>query len=98
MEGFIEFVADNYVWFLTITIILIFALVGYLVDTKRENTDMFKKSEQEFNEESLENLVVPEGKKLSESIQVAKNINPETRQVELNDATILKDNSGSIQN
>ena len=36
METIVIFLADNYIWFLVITLILIFALIGYLVDTKKD--------------------------------------------------------------
>lgn len=36
METIISFLADNYIWFLIITLILVFALIGYLVDTKQD--------------------------------------------------------------
>lgn len=36
METIISFLADNYIWFLIITLILVFALIGYLVDIKQD--------------------------------------------------------------
>ena len=33
MDIFVEFLLDNYIWFLVISLILVFALIGYLVDT-----------------------------------------------------------------
>lgn len=93
MEKIIEFVANNYVWFLTFTILLIFALIGYIYDTKKSSEDLVKKSEDEINEEMLENLVVPEGKSLAETVNISKNVNPETRKVELTDSDILNNNS-----
>lgn len=36
MDTIITFLADNYIWFLVVTLILIFALIGYLVDTKKD--------------------------------------------------------------
>ena len=93
MEKIIEFVANNYVWFLTFTILLIFALIGYIYDTKKSSEDLVKKSEDEINEEMLENLVVPEGKSLAETVNISKNVNPETKKVELTDSDILNNNS-----
>ncbi len=93
MEKIIEFVANNYVWFLTFTILLIFALIGYIYDTKKSSEDLVKKSEDEINEEMLENLVVPEGKSLAETVNISKNVNSETRKVELTDSDILNNNS-----
>lgn len=42
MQAIITFLANNYIWFLIITLILIFALIGYLVDTKQD--ERFTKS------------------------------------------------------
>lgn len=36
MESIVTFLSDNYMWFLIITLILIFALIGYLVDVKED--------------------------------------------------------------
>lgn len=33
METFIDFLINNYLWFLIIFLIIIFALIGYLVDS-----------------------------------------------------------------
>lgn len=92
MGKLIEFIAINYVWFLTVTLILIFALIGYIVDSKREKNDILMSDDVVFDEESLENLVIPEGKKLNESIQKSASINAETNKIELNDESILNDN------
>ena len=89
MEKLIEFVGNNYAWFLTVTIILLFALIGYIYDTKKTKNDLLKKSEEEMNEMDLENIMVPEGKSLSDMVTTSKNINPETKGVELTDASIL---------
>ncbi len=89
MEKLIEFVGNNYAWFLTVTIILLFALIGYIYDTRKTKNDLLKKSEDEMNEMDLENIMVPEGKSLSDMVTTSKNINPETKGVELTDASIL---------
>lgn len=36
MSVIFNFLANNYIWFLIISLILIFALIGYLVDTKQD--------------------------------------------------------------
>ncbi len=89
MGNLIEFVGNNYVWFLTITILLLFALIGYIYDSKRNKNDLFKKAENEIDEESLQNIVIPEGKSLTDMVSKSKNINAETKSVELIDNTIL---------
>ena len=83
MEKIIEFIANNYAWFLTITILLLFALIGYIYDTKKNDNDLLKKSEEELDEESLEKIKVPEDKSLSDMVSKSKNINPETKSVEV---------------
>jgi heme/copper-type cytochrome/quinol oxidase subunit 2 len=45
MQTFIDFLVNNYLWFLVISLILVFALIGYLVDTNE------KKEEKEKIEE-----------------------------------------------
>lgn len=95
MEKIIDFIGNNYSWFLTITIILLFALIGYIYDSKRNKTDLLKKAENEMEEISLENIVVPEGKSLSEHVSKSKNINQETKNVELTDETILNENNNT---
>lgn len=90
MEKLIEFVGNNYAWFLTVTILLLFALIGYIFDTKRNKNDLLKKNEEEMSEMDLENIMVPEGKSLSDMVTSSKNINPETKSVELIDESILE--------
>lgn len=36
MQAFIDFLVNNYTWFIIIALILIFALIGYLVDTSEK--------------------------------------------------------------
>ena len=92
MEKIVEFIGNNYAWFLTITILLLFALIGYIYDTKRNKNDLLKRSENELDEESLEKIKIPEGKGLQEVVSKSKNINPETKTVELVDENILNEN------
>ncbi len=43
MDILVDFLLNNYIWFLVMSLILIFALIGYLVDTttsKANNTEM----------------------------------------------------------
>ncbi len=95
MDKIIEFAANNFGWFLTITIVLLFALIGYIYDTKRNKDDLVKKSEDEINEKMLENLVVPEGKSLADTVMASKNINNETKAVNLTDSGVLENENKS---
>jgi len=91
MENIIEFIGNNYAWFLTATIILLFALIGYIVDSKRNKNDLLKKTEIEIEEIDMENIKSQEGKSLNDVVTTSKNINPETQSVELTDVEILND-------
>lgn len=91
MDKFIEFVGNNYVWFLTVSILLLFALIGYIYDSKKNKNDLIKKSESELEVESLEKMAAANNKSLSDMVSKSKNINPETMSVELTDKSILED-------
>lgn len=51
MDILINFLLNNYIWFLVISLILIFALIGYLVDTTS-----FKKKNNLEKKDNLNNL------------------------------------------
>ncbi len=40
MQSFIDFLVNNYLWFLVISLVLVFALIGYLVDTNEKKIDV----------------------------------------------------------
>ena len=50
MQTFIDFLVNNYLWFLIFSLILIFALIGYLVDTNEKKND-----KEEVNMSNTEN-------------------------------------------
>ena len=45
MDVLVDFLLNNYIWFLIISLILIFALIGYLVDS---TTPKIKEEKKEF--------------------------------------------------
>lgn len=98
MEKITEFIGNNYAWFLTVTIILLFALIGYIYDSKRNKSDLMKKQEEELDASSYESIMTDVetldsgDKSLSDMVSKSKNINPETKVVELNDNSILNEN------
>ena len=54
MDTLIAFLSKNYIIFIIITIFLIFALVGYIIDTKTINTkDTNQNKEEKKTEEIL---------------------------------------------
>lgn len=70
MDKFITFVSDNYIWFLLITIFLIFALIGYIYDNKRSKTDYINKNAKLVQEEEIE---LPEDKSINDLINSTDN-------------------------
>lgn len=70
MDKFITFVSDNYIWFLVITIFLIFALIGYMYDNKRSKTDYIRKNDNLVQEEEIE---LPEGKSINDLVNNTNN-------------------------
>lgn len=73
MEIFIDFLVNNYIWFLLITIILFFSLIGYIVDSKEQKTITVFNSPLEM-QRNLTNLAASaQNKTLGEAI--APNVN-----------------------
>ena len=97
MGKLIDFIGNNYGWFLTITILLLFALIGYIVDSKRDKNDLFKKTENEIDEINIENYQIQEGKSLNDLVSSSKIINPETKSVELTDSEILANQDTMVE-
>ena len=46
MQNIIDFITNNYLWFLIITLIIIFILIGYLVEITNNKNINSKKSEK----------------------------------------------------
>lgn len=57
MDFLIDFLVNNYFWFLLITIVLFFSLVGYIVDSKEQKTVTVFNSPLEM-QRNLTNLAV----------------------------------------
>ncbi len=67
MDKFVSFISDNYVWFLVITIVLLFALIGYFYDTRKNKYDLFKKNESALEDE-LKKYTLPEDKSINDML------------------------------
>ena len=71
MDEFTNFLANNYIWFLIISLILLFALIGYLVDVKE--TKMGRKLRKKRVEPKIVDFsTVEEGKSLNQSLREEK--------------------------
>ena len=80
MDKIIEFATNNFGWILTITILLIFGLIGYIVDSKREKEKVVT-LEEEINEEYLKNLLMNDETKQDVNI-IGKKIETEKNTIE----------------
>ena len=92
MDAFTNFLANNYVWFLIISLILIFALIGYLVDSKEiKSGKKIKKQKEELK--VVDFSTIDQSKSLSQSIKeenksdlnLDEYVNSNTEKNEIND-------------
>lgn len=92
MDAFTNFLANNYVWFLIISLILIFALIGYLVDSKEiKSGKKIKKQKEELK--VVDFSTIDQSKSLSQSIKeenksdlnLDEYVNNNTEKNEIND-------------
>lgn len=68
MDAFTNFLANNYVWFLIISLILIFALIGYLVDSKEiKSGKKIRKQKEELK--VVDFSTIDQSKSLNQSIK-----------------------------
>ena len=58
MEAFTNFLANNYLWFLIIALLLLFSLIGYFVDKseQKKGISRFNKQEEELDLKSLASM------------------------------------------
>ena len=84
MEKIIEFIGNNYAWFLTITIILLFALIGYIYDNRKTKTDNSKN----ISEDKEEKIIVEDAKvteKIEDIVEKDSNNEDPVKLEEIND-------------
>lgn len=87
MDAILEFFVNNYMWFLIISLILIFALIGYIVDTAEKKSPKlhFNTDEDIINtecstlkeiiEENVSDLAVDD---MSETLIESSDVRPES--------------------
>lgn len=75
MEAFTNFLANNYLWFLIIALLLLFSLIGYFVDQseQKKGISRFNKQEEELDLKSLASMA--QNKTLN-SVLNSSTINP----------------------
>lgn len=94
MTKFLNGIIDNYVWFLLVSILLIFALIGFFVDLKRRKNSPYKLEKEEIN---LNNLEVNDGVGLSEMLSKNKTIGVEETPVNMDTAETIDNNANNTQ-
>lgn len=73
MEVFLNYIIDKYLLFLTISIVLVFALIGYFVDMRRKKNDPFRVEKKD--DINLENIVVSNNVALGDALSQNAGIN-----------------------
>lgn len=74
MESVINFLADYYIWFFVAAGILVFALIGFIIESKKKDKNNFK-GESIDNNVSLENNVNNEVNNQVEEVNTLENLN-----------------------
>ena len=72
MNKIIEFIGENYAWFLTITIILLFALIGYIYDSKKSQ---LKDNKEEIEDTQIDEIENTDKESLSEMVAESATLN-----------------------
>ena len=92
MDTLIAFLSKNYIIFIIITIFLIFALVGYIIDTKTINT---KDTNQNKEDEPKDETLKEETETLTSMMNRQMN-NPDNVDAQLGENDNHKDNVGQL--
>src|SRR5574344_2701107 len=73
MSAVSEFLANNYIWFLILGIILIFALIGYIVDAKNPKSEKLDTVKLDSKNEVNKKVPIKEEKNKEEKVEVLTN-------------------------
>jgi len=74
MDAFTDFLARNYLWFLVISIVLLFALIGYFVDQREQKKGISKINKPKEPEVNIEDLqALAQNKSLNNAVSDAMN-------------------------
>lgn len=100
MEIFIDFLTNNYFWFLIITIFLIFSLIGYLVESKEQKVMNVSGGFHKEVEKSFEQLAMEaQNKTLGEAVnQTSMNnqILPKSPEIDANQISSIEENNPKV--
>lgn len=109
MDSVMNFLADNYIWFFVAAGVLLFALIGFIIDSKKKQKSEFKGESIEENKE--EPVVVGETTSVggeavlgSSSLnnestsEIAEQSSPSENTMEINDIPLTEENNNNNNN
>lgn len=109
MDSVMNFLADNYIWFFVAAGVLLFALIGFIIDSKKKQKSEFKGESIEENKE--EPVVVGETTSVggeavlgSSSLnnestsEIAEQSSPSENTMEINDIPLAEENNNNNNN
>lgn len=88
MGSVMDFLADYYIWFFVAAGILCFALIGFIIESKRKQKNDFKGEEVDENKDAL----------ASAPVTPSENINVVGNTVDMNGDVNIKDETNSLPN
>ena len=107
MDSVMNFLADNYIWFFVAAGVLLFALIGFIIDSKKKQKSEFKGESIEENKE--EPVVVGETTSVggeavlgSSSLnnestsEIAEQSSPSENTMEINDIPLTEENNNNF--
>lgn len=104
--AFTDFLANNYLWFLVVTLILVFALIGYFVDQNEQKMGVSKINKVDLEQDKIAELErLAQNKALGETINnqkvnmgnIVNNMNSDNRITDLSMPELNKsDNTSQV--
>ena len=79
VEKILDFLANWYVIFIIISLLLIFSLIGYFVTKRRKKNSIFKLSSEQNNNINIADIPLDNNVSLNEALNKNKTVNKDNR-------------------
>lgn len=79
VEKILDFLANWYVLFIIISLLLIFSLIGYFVTKRRKKNSIFKLSGEQNNNINIADIPLDNNVSLNEALNKNKTVNKDNR-------------------
>ena len=79
VEKILDFLANWYVLFIIIFLLLIFSLIGYFVTKRRKKNSIFKLSSEQNNNINIADIPLDNNVSLNEALNKNKTVNKDNR-------------------